>query len=218
MRRILSAGSLLFRKQGFDGTTIQQIAERADVGTGTVFLYVADKSELLLLLYENAMEERLQIAAAELTGNRSFENEIARFFAHLFELYSEDLSLARVYIREFLFHEGEVRKRLDAQTTRILQLLGERIAVEHEAGRINSSITPETAALHIYSLYHATLAFSLAGCSPSNDPEELFRCLLRSFAVGLLPREKKLLAADDTQSLQKGKRQVSKISRGGKRV
>ena len=50
-RRILDASRNLFAKFGFERTTVQQIADAADVAVGTLFLYVRDKSELLLLLF-----------------------------------------------------------------------------------------------------------------------------------------------------------------------
>ena len=64
MRRILAAGEKLFSKQGFDGTTVQQIADEADVAVGTLFLYILDKSELLLRLFHNAIDRELETAIA----------------------------------------------------------------------------------------------------------------------------------------------------------
>lgn len=188
MSRILRVSATLFARQGFDATTTQQIAEAADVGAGTVFLYVADKSELLLLLYHSAIEEVLQRAGAELAKPRSFVPDLCRFFGHLFALYSKDLGLSRVFIREFLFHQGEVRKHLDEQTGRILRMVGERVLIERNAGRLDHTVDPEQATMHIYSLYHATLSFSLAGCGPADDGAGLFLKLMKSLMSGLLPR------------------------------
>lgn len=47
--RIAAAAAELFAAQGFDATTTQQIADRADVSIGTVFRYAATKAELLLM-------------------------------------------------------------------------------------------------------------------------------------------------------------------------
>lgn len=44
---ILSAASTLFQKQGFEETSIQQIAELADTGVGTLYGYFASKDDLL---------------------------------------------------------------------------------------------------------------------------------------------------------------------------
>ena len=47
--RIFRAAHELFTERGFDRVTTQEISERADVATGTLFRYAASKSELLLL-------------------------------------------------------------------------------------------------------------------------------------------------------------------------
>lgn len=65
--RITAAASELFAVHGVDDVTTQQIAELADVGTGTVFLYAKSKGELLLLVqnahYAEALEEGRAAAA-----------------------------------------------------------------------------------------------------------------------------------------------------------
>jgi AcrR family transcriptional regulator len=44
---ILDAAGRLFHTQGFDGTSIQQVAELADTGVGTVYGYFSSKEEIL---------------------------------------------------------------------------------------------------------------------------------------------------------------------------
>src|SRR5256885_14226245 len=64
--RIFQAAIRLFIKQGFFNTTIEQIAEIADVGKGTFFNYFESKEHLLLRLTE--LQEailRQSVAAAE---------------------------------------------------------------------------------------------------------------------------------------------------------
>jgi AcrR family transcriptional regulator len=91
----MSAAALLFKKQGFDRTTTQQIAETADIGARTLFLYVQDKSELLLLLYQRALERNILSSLILLRGKRSFNTEIVQFFQQVLAVYSEDLEFSR---------------------------------------------------------------------------------------------------------------------------
>src|SRR6478735_7844468 len=67
LERIIAAASELFAQHGVDDVTTQQIADAADIGAGTLFLYAKTKGELLLLVqnthYARALEEG--IAAAE---------------------------------------------------------------------------------------------------------------------------------------------------------
>lgn len=66
--RILAAAGELFAEHGVDEVTTQQIADRADIGTGTLFLYAKTKGELLLLVqnahYASALEAGRTAAAA----------------------------------------------------------------------------------------------------------------------------------------------------------
>ena len=57
MRRkaIGEAGVALFERQGFDNTTIEQIAREAGVSAPTVFKYFSSKQEILLEMLQKLL-------------------------------------------------------------------------------------------------------------------------------------------------------------------
>src|SRR5690606_27589385 len=61
--RIERAARELFERKGFEAATAREIAARARVGLGTLFLYARDKRELLFLVF--AEESRRLFAEAE---------------------------------------------------------------------------------------------------------------------------------------------------------
>src|SRR5688500_5129082 len=65
--RIIAAARELFDTYGVDAVTTQQIADKADIGTGTLFLYARSKSELLRLVQNASYVDDLEEgkAAAE---------------------------------------------------------------------------------------------------------------------------------------------------------
>lgn len=193
-KRILEASRKHFSAGGFDGTTVQQIADTADVAVGTLFLYVANKSELLLLVFHEAIEKELRRAAKYLTVESNITASVTRFFSQILSLYERDLSLSRVYVREFLFHTGQIRTQLDQQNAAILKLLHDRIEAAKQRREIDEAVDTQTAALHMYALYHSTLAFHLASCLPSQSPSEVLSSLLNSYWVGLQPQRARALA------------------------
>ncbi len=68
LERIIAAASELFAQHGVDDVTTQQIAEKADIGSGTLFLYAKTKGELLLLVqnahYATALTRGREAAAS----------------------------------------------------------------------------------------------------------------------------------------------------------
>jgi AcrR family transcriptional regulator len=188
MRRILAAGEKLFSKQGFDGTTVQQIADEADVAVGTLFLYVSDKSELLLRLFHHATGLGLDQAVRRMKANRRFLPSVRRFLEDLIVPYENDRELAKVFWREFLFHKGEMRAELDEQSSEILRALAEAIAIAQERGDIDRAVDSAVGALQLYAIFHATLAFHLADCLPEKSPAHTLNALLQSAWLGLAPR------------------------------
>ena len=69
--RILAAARELFAEHGVGGVTTQQIADRADVAIGTLFLYASTKAELLIMVQNDkfaaAIDDGLAAIAAEAT-------------------------------------------------------------------------------------------------------------------------------------------------------
>src|SRR6185312_2925890 len=63
--RIIAAASELFARHGVDEVTTQQIADQADIGTGTLFLYAKTKGELLLLVQNAKYAEALERGRAD---------------------------------------------------------------------------------------------------------------------------------------------------------
>ena len=188
MRRILAAGEKLFTKQGYDGTTVQQIADEADIAVGTLFLYVSDKSELLLKIFYNATDHELEPAIRRMKASRKFLPGARRFLMELHAPYGKDRELAKVYCREVLFHKGGVRAELDKQSAEIVGALAEAIAVAQQRGDIDKSVDPSVGALHFYAIFHATLAFHVADCLPNTTPNQTLNALLQSAWFGMASR------------------------------
>jgi AcrR family transcriptional regulator len=187
MRRILAAGDKLFSQQGFDKTTVQQIADAADVGAGTLFLYVSDKSELLLKLFHSAIELELKPAIKRLKAGKNFVAAIKRFLLDLMKPYEKDQELSKVFFREFLFHKGQVRAVLDGQAAEILRALEETIKAAQADGQVDARVDASAGALQIYAIFHATLAFHLSDCL-QGSPHATLEALLHAAWRGMAPR------------------------------
>ncbi len=64
--QILHAAKTLFASQGFERTTIKEIARAADIAEGTIYLYFVNKQEVLFALVKGEMIDPLAGLLAEL--------------------------------------------------------------------------------------------------------------------------------------------------------
>jgi AcrR family transcriptional regulator len=103
LQRITAAASELFAAHGVDEVTTQQIADAADIGTGTLFLYAKTKGELLLLVqnanYATALEHGRASAAKESTT----VDAIVALLAPVVACNRVQVENGRTYLRELVF-------------------------------------------------------------------------------------------------------------------
>jgi AcrR family transcriptional regulator len=65
LARITAAAGQLFTERGVDEVTTQEIADKADIGAGTLFLYAKTKGELLLMVLNSSYVDALDEGVAE---------------------------------------------------------------------------------------------------------------------------------------------------------
>src|SRR5262249_31711528 len=106
--RILNVALDLFRRNGFEPTTMRGIANEAGVSLGSAYYYFESKEDLVLAFYEQAMEAmapRIQIA---LTGSETFEERVAAILAVKFDYFLP----SRGFLSALLRHAADPQNRL----------------------------------------------------------------------------------------------------------
>ena len=66
--QILEAAAAVFAHKGYFGSRVADIAAKARVADGTIYLYFRSKEEILVALFDRAMHRFLDRARAELAG------------------------------------------------------------------------------------------------------------------------------------------------------
>ncbi|WP_092557265.1 TetR/AcrR family transcriptional regulator [Herbiconiux ginsengi] len=117
----------LFTAHGVGGVTTQQVADRADVAVGTLFLYASTNAELMIMVqngkFEAAIEKGLAAAA---TAENDGEDVLATVLALLRPVVAcirEHVENGRAYLHELLFGdpmERDLSVRLEQGTGRLL--------------------------------------------------------------------------------------------------
>ncbi|MBW2224939.1 MAG: TetR/AcrR family transcriptional regulator [Deltaproteobacteria bacterium] len=163
LRRIEDAGWHLFRTRGYEATSTREIAEAADIAAGTLFNYFPEKRGLLIHLMQ-----------------------LTHVFASLTQCYANERRLARVFIKELLFTDGERRAESAAWTFDLVKRIAGLVRKAQRRGDLDPSIEPMDAAQQVFSTHYFGLVTWLGGTIPSRvAQEERFQASLRLLLRGL---------------------------------
>lgn len=114
--RITAAALELFSEYGVDDVTTQQIADKADIGTGTLFLYAKTKAELLLLVQNSAYADALVTGRAAAEGITDVLEAVMAIVRPVVECNRKQIDNGRTYLRELLFGDPQEPHHRDALT------------------------------------------------------------------------------------------------------
>jgi AcrR family transcriptional regulator len=118
--RIISTAMDLFSANGIDGVTVEQIAEAADIGKGTVYNYFRTKEDIVVA-YIVDVEREVQASLDSFTSSRRRLDGILTDFIHLqFQLKKRHHRFTRVFLaqmflrtQQFLPYMVEIQKVVD---------------------------------------------------------------------------------------------------------
>ena len=101
--RIIAAASELFAAHGIDEVTTQQIADKADIGAGTLFFYAKSKGELLLLVQNAHYADALERGLADAENVVKDQDAVMAIVRPIVECNRVHVDNGRSYLREMAF-------------------------------------------------------------------------------------------------------------------
>ena len=212
--RIKEAARQLFLSKGFDDTTTREIALRAGVGIGTVFIYADDKRDLLFLVANDELEETTNKAEASARDDSSCLQNLLTVFRQHYEFFGRQPELSRLMLREMTFyHSGRQADRFQATRERVIRLVSRIMERALERGMIQSSEHSEFVGWVAFCIYQVELRRWLT--TKDLDIEEGMAALQRAlklFMQGLAPGKSALLVARHSE--RKGKRAAAARTSG----
>lgn len=141
LRAVRQAAGRLFQEQGYDSTTVRQIAAAAGVSTGTV-MNCGDKAALLLQTVEDAIDT-LMPQANPVGVNLDPVEVVWRCYAPYFDFYAAVPELARPYT-VLLLSAGLDHPALGAQAEMFNTAVADRIRLSYPwAGEEEAALTAE---------------------------------------------------------------------------
>ena len=194
--RIKEAARDLFLSKGFDDTTTREIASRAGVGIGTVFIYADDKRDLLFLVANDELEETKNNAEAGVHDDASCLRNLLTVFRYHYDFFGRQPDLSRLMLREMTFyHSGRQSDRFQATLERVIRLVGDIMGQTLERGMIRSVERSEFVGWAAFCIFQVELRRWLMTKDIEIELVALQRAL-KLFMQGLAPDKRALLVAD----------------------
>jgi AcrR family transcriptional regulator len=187
--KIVRAAQTLFRGQGFDATTMSQIATRAKVATGTLFLYADSKRDLLFMSmnagFKAASSKAFQVPVAD-----DLIEQLLAFFRPFYEFYDSDRSIASTLLREILFFQsGQHAAESAGLVVALKSDLRRRLESPVVGSTLRADISPVDMAELLFGIFQIEVRRWVAGSSPLDEGLSRLGHLLRLAMEGLQKRD-----------------------------
>lgn len=148
-QEIVNAARAVFSARGFSAATLDEIAEKAEFGKGTLYNYFQSKEELFETVIADVLDEILEVAVSTCVhpGQQLKESYLAfarQLLSHLFS----NVAMYNLLMREM--HRMDHHPHLAAMMPNLLLILEEPLRRATVAGEIDPLPLPEAQAAFIY--------------------------------------------------------------------
>lgn len=139
-QRILQAAVKVFARRGYFGARVSEIARKADVADGTIYLYFRNKEDILVSVFDEVMGEHLADARGRLAALPTAPERLLMIAQQHLALFAGNRDLAVVFQVE-LRQSTQFMERFTASWLQdYFSLLGEVIAQGQREGSFRSDL------------------------------------------------------------------------------
>lgn len=156
--RILTAATRLFAAQGFEGTTLQEVADAVGVRKPSVLHYFPTKEDLGEAVDRQILEHWSQVVPIALRDAGTGIGQFEALIRELINFYSEDPDRARLVLREALNHPQKYRRNFLEYILPWLGLISETIGEGQRHGICRPGLDAEMYLVHVVQLVIVTVA------------------------------------------------------------
>lgn len=171
-RRISAAARAVFTEFGYERANMREIAKRAGVATGTLFLYAPDKRNLLLWILNDDLDRITEATFAEIAAERAPDDLLEQLlyaFEARYRYWSADPDLSLHALQELI-----AARDVQATPASHLAYYHDRRVVLHEhiadlvraqqrRGNVRANADPDAVARLALAIYNAAIRTWLRG-------------------------------------------------------
>ncbi len=151
---ILNAATRLIEAQGWENTSMEEVAEGAEVGVATVYNYFGSKVDLIQAIFARYVDEQI-MAGRQAINNRPAD--VVDGMTSLFSAYVDGMAhrFSRKLMQEFiaigLSRQFSFGKDIMPVKMHFIEQMGELVELYRQQGQIDHDISKDEAAMLCYS-------------------------------------------------------------------
>ncbi len=168
LRRIKDAARELFIARSFDEATTREIALKAGVGMGTIFLYADNKRDLLFLIANDDLAKITEKSTTAAPSKNSVLADFIDLFRLHYEFFGAQPELSRSMLREMTFYDsGKQARQFQTIRGRVLQHLESVVRRAQERGEIRPDESAQFLGWVAFCIYQVELRQWLTAEKPN---------------------------------------------------
>lgn len=188
LARIAKATKQVVAKNGFEATTMQEIAKIAKVAVGTLFLYADNKRDLAFLAMKDDFDTARKVGL-EVAAELALDEKVVTMFTPYFHLLADNREISRIILSEFHFFSGTQARQHADSIAKSKLVLSDHVLRAQEGGTIAKMASPEEIANLIYLVYQGVVRQWIQnGAAAPTEGISLFRRTIAILFEGLRER------------------------------
>ena len=156
--RILEQSTRLFAQRGFDGTSLQAIADAVGVRKPSVLYHFDSKEAIRDQVITDLLSHFRDEIPRRLAAARGGLDRFAATVTALVDFFAEDADRARLVLREVLNQPEVTRERLLEHLRPWVHLVTDAIRLGQQTGRVRAEVDPEAYVLQVVVMVLGTVA------------------------------------------------------------
>jgi len=149
--RIMEAAVRLYRARQFHELTLDEVADEADVGKGTIYLYFTDKDDLFFQTAVAGFDEMCERLRASATAGASFRDRLVQACETISDFFRDRRPLFRMILAEGERTLGRksLRQRWAERRKKMTAIVSEIVAHGVASGDVRADVPAEIMAEYL---------------------------------------------------------------------
>lgn len=155
---ILREATRQFAARGFDGTSVQSVAQAVGIRKPSLLYHFPSKDDLRRAVLENLLAHWNEVLPRLLMAATSGPQQFDAIFHETIAFFSEDRDRARLLLREVLDRPEEMRKLIEDHVQPWATVICDYIRKGQAQGRVRLDVDPEAYLVHAINLVISSIA------------------------------------------------------------